>query len=53
MREVTIYIILLAIVTILVIVFNKKSQNNYRKRKSKRFLDGYLEKRKEREKQED
>ncbi len=53
MKEVITYIILLAIVAVFVLVYNKKSQSNFRKRKSKRFRDGYLEKRKEKNKEED
>ena len=52
MREIFVYIVILTVVAIFVLIFNRKSQSNYRKRKSKRFRDGYLEKRKEKENQE-
>ena len=52
MRETFVYIVILIVVAIFVLIFNKKSQSNYRKRKGKRFRDGYLEKRKEKLKED-
>ena len=53
MKEIFVYIVILIVVAIFVLINNKKSQNNYRQRKSKRFRDGYLEKRKEKIKEDD
>ncbi len=53
MKEVVIYIILISIAAVFVIINYKKSHGSYRNRKHKKFRDSYLEKRKQKEKDED
>jgi len=49
MKEVIVYIIITVILAIFVLINYKKSQGKYRNRKHKRFRDSYLEKRKNKE----
>lgn len=53
MKEVIIYIIIIAIVAIFVLINYKKSQGNYRRIRHKRFRDSYLDKKKKKEDNED
>lgn len=49
MKEVIIYIVIIAIVAVFVFINYKKSQGNYRSRRHKRFRDNYLDKKKKKE----
>jgi len=52
MKEVVVYIILISILAVFVIINYKKSQGSYRNRRQKKFRDSYLEKKKQKEKDE-
>lgn len=49
MKEVIIYIAIIAILAIFVLINYKKSQGKFRSRKHKRFRDSYLEKKKKKD----
>jgi FtsZ-interacting cell division protein ZipA len=53
MKEVIIYIVIIAIVAVFVFINYKKSQGTYRNRRHKRFRDSYLDKKKKKEDNED
>jgi len=52
MKEVIIYICIIAIVAVFVLINYKKSQGKFRNRKHRRFRNGYLGKKKKREENE-